>query len=106
MLDDSDVDEETQIRLTNDFEIGQYIRERIVPRAVLYYTGEALEDDYEEEEEEEEEEDGEEGEEEDDEDNAPTSGGHGGGQAGGRGRVNRKRDNSSAKANAADCKQQ
>jgi nucleosome assembly protein 1-like 1 len=58
------LDEEIQMRLTNDFEIGQYIRERIVPRAVLYYTGEALEEDYEEEEEEEaeEEEDNEDGE--------------------------------------------
>lgn len=34
----------TQLKLTNDFEVGQYIRERIVPRAVLYFTGEALED--------------------------------------------------------------
>lgn len=109
VLDDAEVEEETQIRLTNDFEIGQYIRERIVPRAVLYYTGEALEDDYDEEEEEEEEEDGEEGEEEDEEDNAPPSGGHGGGQVaaagGGRARYNRKRDNTSAKANS-ECKQQ
>lgn len=45
--------------LTTDFEIGHYIRERIVPRAVLYFTGEGIEDedeDYEEEEDEEEEE--------------------------------------------------
>lgn len=112
MLDDAEVDEETQIRLTNDFEIGQYIRERIVPRAVLYYTGEALEDDYDEEEEEEEEEDGEEGEEEDEDDAPPASGGHGGGgggqaagAGGGRARYNRKRDNASAKANS-ECKQQ
>lgn len=41
--------------MTSDFEIGHYIRERIVPRAVLYFTGEGLEDeDYDEEEEEEE----------------------------------------------------
>ncbi|KAF0311838.1 Nucleosome assembly protein 1-like 1 [Amphibalanus amphitrite] len=57
---DADVDEEVQAQLTADFEIGHYIRERIVPRAVLYFTGEALEeDDYDDEEEEEE--DGEEG---------------------------------------------
>lgn len=39
--DDSevDLDDETQALLTSDFEIGHYIRERIVPRAVLYYTG-------------------------------------------------------------------
>jgi len=51
----AEVDEDTQSLLTADFEIGHYIRERIVPRAVLFFTGEALEDesDYEEEEEEE-----------------------------------------------------
>ncbi|XP_076033735.1 nucleosome assembly protein 1-like 1 isoform X3 [Oratosquilla oratoria] len=59
-----EMDEDTQALLTADFEIGHYIRERIVPRAVLFYTGEALEDeDYEEEGEE-----GEEGEEDDEED--------------------------------------
>lgn len=41
----AEVDEETRALLTADFEIGHYIRERIVPRAVLYFTGEALEDD-------------------------------------------------------------
>jgi len=48
----AEVDEDTQALLTADFEIGHYIRERIVPRAVLFFTGEALEDesDFEEEE--------------------------------------------------------
>merc|ERR1719339_306500 len=46
-----EMDEDTQALLTADFEIGHYIRERIVPRAVLFYTGEALDDeDFEEEE--------------------------------------------------------
>lgn len=36
---DADIDEDTQALVTSDFEIGHYIRERIVPRAVLYYTG-------------------------------------------------------------------
>jgi len=49
----AEVDEETQAILTADFEIGHYIRERIIPRAVLYFTGEALEDDSDFEEEEE-----------------------------------------------------
>ncbi|XP_077478213.1 uncharacterized protein LOC144090536 isoform X2 [Stigmatopora argus] len=31
--------------LTFDFEIGHFFRERIIPRAVLYFTGEAMEDD-------------------------------------------------------------
>ena len=38
-------DEDTEALLAADFEIGHFIRERIVPRAVLYFTGEALEDD-------------------------------------------------------------
>ncbi|XP_030025312.1 nucleosome assembly protein 1-like 1 isoform X3 [Manduca sexta] len=46
-----------QALLTADFEIGHYIRERVVSRAVLLYTGEGLDDDdddeYEEEEDEE-----------------------------------------------------
>ena len=37
--DDADLDEETQDLLTADFEVGHYIRERIIPRAVLYFTG-------------------------------------------------------------------
>ncbi|KAJ4451130.1 hypothetical protein ANN_02570 [Periplaneta americana] len=36
---EAEMDEETQALLTSDFEIGHYIRERIVPRAILYYTG-------------------------------------------------------------------
>ena len=38
-------DEETEALLATDFEIGHFIRERVVPRAVLYFTGEALEND-------------------------------------------------------------
>lgn len=61
------VDDKTQEILTADFEIGHYIRERIIPRAVLFFTGEALDgDDFEEEEEEKEESEGEECEEEED----------------------------------------
>lgn len=33
------MEEETRALLTSDFEIGHYIRERIVPRAILYFTG-------------------------------------------------------------------
>ena len=72
----AEVDEDTQVRLsrypfsslnghhlqallTVDFEIGHYIRERIVPRAVLFFTGEALDDesDYDEEDEDEDDDD-------------------------------------------------
>ena len=54
-----DVDEDLRTLLTTDYEIGHYIRERIVPRAVLYYTGEGIEEeeDYEEEEEDEDDDD-------------------------------------------------
>jgi hypothetical protein len=38
-------DEDTEALLAADFEIGHFIRERVVPRAVLYFTGEALEND-------------------------------------------------------------
>ncbi|KAJ8299685.1 hypothetical protein KUTeg_023745 [Tegillarca granosa] len=38
-------DEDLEALLSADFEIGHFIRERIVPRAVLYFTGEALETD-------------------------------------------------------------
>lgn len=37
-------DEDSEFNLATDFEIGHFFRERIVPRAVLYFTGEALED--------------------------------------------------------------
>merc|ERR1719219_1064756 len=74
----ADVDADTQELLTADFEIGHYIRERIIPRAVLYFTGEALEDEeYDEEEEDDEgDEEGEEGEDEeaDDPDYKPKPG--------------------------------
>jgi hypothetical protein len=36
---EAEMEEETHAQLTSDFEIGHYIRERIVPRAVLYFTG-------------------------------------------------------------------
>jgi len=58
---EAEVDEDTQALLTADFEIGHYIRERIVPRAVLFFTGEALEDESDFEEEEDDSEDDEEG---------------------------------------------
>ncbi|XP_014224525.1 nucleosome assembly protein 1-like 1-B [Trichogramma pretiosum] len=71
--DDPDVelDDETQLMLTSDFEIGHYIRERVVPRAVLYFTGEALEDeddDYDEDEDEDDDDVDDDDEDEDDED--------------------------------------
>ncbi|XP_068674197.1 nucleosome assembly protein 1-like 1 [Montipora foliosa] len=68
--DEADMDEETEALLAADFEIGHFFRERIVPKGVLYFTGEALEDDFEEEEEEEGDE-AEEGDGEEDDDDDP-----------------------------------
>ncbi|XP_029901392.1 nucleosome assembly protein 1-like 1 isoform X1 [Myripristis murdjan] len=66
-----ELDEDSEAILAADFEIGHFIRERIVPRAVLYFTGEAIEDDDDDYDEEGEEADDEEGEEEADEENDP-----------------------------------
>lgn len=68
-----EVDEELELSAAADFEVGHFIRERIVPRAVLYFTGEALQDDMsiDEEYEEDDEEAEEEGEEEDEEECDP-----------------------------------
>lgn len=108
--DDKNVDDETQMLLASDFEIGHFLRARIIPKAILYYTGEVMDedDDGEEEEEEEEEEDEEEmeeeGEEEEDEEderpppakNQKHRGGRGGGGGG------KKKDGQ----NPAECQQQ
>ncbi len=70
---DAEVDDETQVLLTSDFEIGHYIRERIVPRAVLYFTGEGLEDEDEEYEDDDGDDDDDEDEDDDDEDEEDDS---------------------------------
>ena len=44
-MEGEEVDEETDSLLESDFEIGQYLRERVIPRAVLYYTGEIVDAD-------------------------------------------------------------
>ena len=68
MSDDvEEVDEETHALMTADFEMGELIKQRLIPRAVLYFTGEGLDSDDEYDDEEEDEEDGE-GDDDDDED--------------------------------------
>merc|ERR1712227_311381 len=62
-----EMDEETEALLAADFEIGHFFRDRIIPRAVLYFTGEALED---------------EDDHDDDEDEAPKKGKKGEGKKG------------------------
>lgn len=46
-------DGDTEALLASDFEIGHLIRDRIIPRAILYFTGE-IDDEFDEEGEEEE----------------------------------------------------
>ncbi|KAK7098440.1 nucleosome assembly protein 1-like 1-A isoform X1 [Littorina saxatilis] len=72
---EDDMDEDTEALLAADFEIGHFIRERIVPRSVLYFTGEALENDEYDDEDGEEEDDGEDYDEENDPDFQPGEGG-------------------------------
>jgi len=52
--DDDDLDEETEALLAVDFEIGHFFRERLIPKAVLFFTGEAIEEDSDDEDEDEE----------------------------------------------------
>ncbi|XDA77692.1 hypothetical protein R6Z07M_007784 [Ovis aries] len=40
-----DLDDDFEAILTSDSEIGHFLRECIIPRSVLYFTGEAIEDD-------------------------------------------------------------
>lgn len=43
--DESKLDEESQNILATDFEIGHFLRARIIPRAVLFFTGDLIDDD-------------------------------------------------------------
>jgi len=40
-----EADEEQHDLMRSDFELGQLFRDQIIPRACLYFTGEAVEDD-------------------------------------------------------------
>ena len=69
---DDEENEEIEATLAADYEMGEVIRSRLIQRAVLYFTGEALDDeDYDEDEDEDDEEDDEEYDEDEDEDFAP-----------------------------------
>merc|ERR1711872_923839 len=70
-----EMDEETEALLAADFEIGHFFRDRIIPRAVLYFTGEALEDEDDEDED------------EDDDDEGPKKGKKGEGRKGDMGKA-------------------
>ena len=67
-----DVDEELEESLQNDYSVGELIKEKLIPRAVDWFTGHALqyEAEFAGEEDEEEDYDDEDGEDEDDDDEA------------------------------------
>lgn len=77
---EEELDDETEELLAADFEIGDFFRQRLIPKAVLFFTGEAIdfddsddeeysdEDEYEDEDEDEDEDKNEDDEEDDDED--------------------------------------
>lgn len=67
---EEDMDEEAEALLAADFEIGHFFRERFIPKAVLFYTGEAIEEDSDDEEFENEEDD-EDDDDDDDDENDP-----------------------------------
>jgi len=68
--DDEDIDDEEAERLQEvmeaDYEMGAVLREKVIPRAVTWYTGEAIMDDDDEDEEDDDEEDDDEGDDDDD----------------------------------------
>jgi len=65
--DESKIDIEDQAILSTDFEIGHFLRARVIPKAALYYTGDIVDDDDDDDYDEEEEEEEEEGDEDEDE---------------------------------------
>lgn len=66
--DEHDEEDDEELYLIADFEIGQYLKEKIIPKAILYYTGEGVDDEFDDYDEDEEDEDDED-EDHDDEDN-------------------------------------
>lgn len=96
--DESKLDEESQNILATDFEIGHFLRARIIPRAVLFYTGDLVDDD--ESDMEEEEDDEEEESEEEEETPEPAHKGKKNKGPGGKG------IKGGAEGNPAECQQQ
>ncbi|CAH8464604.1 unnamed protein product [Schistosoma turkestanicum] len=39
-------DEDTEMLLESDFKLGQFLRESVIPKAVLYFTGEAVDSEF------------------------------------------------------------
>ncbi|KAH8878159.1 Nucleosome assembly protein 1-like 4 isoform 1 [Schistosoma japonicum] len=41
-----ELDEDTEMLLESDFKLGQFLRESVIPKAVLYFTGEAIDSEF------------------------------------------------------------
>lgn len=93
VTEESKLDDESQGILATDFEIGHFLKARIIPKAVYYFTGDIVDD---EDEDEEEEEEG--SEEETDEDHSDDEGG--------KPNPGAKKAIADGQPTAADCKQQ
>lgn len=73
---DEDYDEDLQALLEADFEIGHFFREQLIPKAVLYFTGEAIEEDSDDEEDDDyDDDDGSDDDDDDDDDGRPPASG-------------------------------
>lgn len=94
------MDDDTHALLQADWEIGEVLRQSIVPRAVLFFTGEALDEFDEEDDEEEDEEEDEEDSEADEDYSPPKSAGKKKGKAGG------THKNKGTDEKPPECKQQ
>lgn len=68
--DEEEGEDDEELYLIADFEIGQYLKEKIIPKAILYYTGEGVDDEFDDydEDDEDEEDDDEENDDENDDD--------------------------------------
>lgn len=117
--DENDDEGNEELYMIADFEIGQYLREKVIPKAILYYTGEldGLDDEYDDEYEDgdEDDEDGEEEDEDDDDDDDDDDeddeedhkkGGKKGGKGGAKGaKGSAKAGAKGGEANPPECKQ-
>ncbi|CAL9767403.1 unnamed protein product [Musa acuminata subsp. burmannicoides] len=113
--DDADIDEDTaeqlQSQMEADYDIGSTIRDKIIPHAVSWFTGEAVEDDDEleiedEEDGEDEDEDDEDDEEEDDEDEDEDEDEEERGKSKKKSSIGQKKSRGDQGDRPAECKQQ
>jgi len=119
---DIDLEEDAEQILAADFEIGHMLRDSVVPKAVLYYTGEAGDEDNGDYDEDEDDEDDDEDDDDEDDAEEPEEGHghhHGGGRGGGHqhgpgkhgpqnpaGKPRNSKGGGGANAQQPECKQQ